>query len=151
MLIPGLKNYLIAILGAACLALGAWGYTQSEQLSALERAVEIDEQNRRAVAEETQRIARKNLERLNDQIIALSAARLSEQRSSAARLRELAETARASSVAAAACSRLDVPAVAVIPDSTRERLERIADEADAVADSLRACQGYVREVVQPAE
>lgn len=147
MFFPDLKNYLIAALVVACLATGGWGAWQSRKLSALERAVQVDEQNRRDIATESELLARKNLSNLNEKITQLSIARLAEQRASSNRLRKLAETARGASAAAAACAVLDAPAAAILPDSTRENLERLAADADAVADSLRACQGYVNDVV----
>ena len=43
----------------------------------------------------------------------------------------------------------DVAPVLVLRDETRDNLIELADEADAKADALRACQAYIREVVKP--
>lgn len=66
--------------------------------------------------------------------------------SSADRLRKLSSTR---SPAATACSQLDEPAAAVIPDGTRTDLEHQADAATEVAVNLTKLQDYVRRVCRP--
>jgi hypothetical protein len=68
--------------------------------------------------------------------------------SSADRLRKLSSTR---SPAATACSQLDEPAAAVIPDGTRTDLEHQADAATEVAVNLTKLQDYVRRVCRPVE
>lgn len=82
-------------------------------------------------------------ELLKDRAMAVAAAA-----SSADRLRKLSSTR---SAAATACSRLDEPAAAIVPDRTRTDLESEADRANAVALNLTKLQDYVRRVCRPAE
>jgi hypothetical protein len=84
--------------------------------------------------------------KVTDELLKDRAAFAAAAASSADRLRKLSSTR---SPAATACSQLDEPAAAVIPDGTRTDLEHQADTANEVALNLTKLQDYVRRVCRP--
>ena len=94
------------------------------------------------------RIANTENGKVTDELLKDRAAFAAAAASSAERLRDLSRTR---SAAATACSQLDEPAAAVIPDGTRTDLEHQADVATEVAVNLTKLQDYVRRVCRPAE
>jgi uncharacterized membrane-anchored protein YhcB (DUF1043 family) len=84
--------------------------------------------------------------KVTDELLKDRAAFAAAAASSADRLRKLSSTR---SSAATACSQLDEPAAAVIPDGTRTDLEHQADTANEVAVNLMKLQDYVRRVCRP--
>lgn len=63
--------------------------------------------------------------------------------------RRLRDLAAARSEAARSCSRLDEPAVGILPPNVGEALVEEAKRADEVVRRLTALQQYVREVCKP--
>jgi hypothetical protein len=93
------------------------------------------------------RIANTENGKVTDELLKDRVAFAAAAASSADRLRKLSSTR---SPAATACSQLDEPAAAVIPDGTRTDLEHQADTATEVAVNLTKLQDYVRRVCRPA-
>lgn len=124
----------------------AYGGGRFQQWRADERSHAAD----MALASEKAREAERNAEKANRGIAdALSEANRrasANSRLAADRLRALSA---ARSEAAAACARVDAPAIAVIPERTGADLVALAQRADDTARQLEACQSYVREVVKP--
>ena len=132
----------------AALALVAAGWMACDwrhQASATAEALARSETNR-----ESERLASRNMTRVSDE---LTRSRLASVRAGAdmrERLRIAAEAARASQPSGTACGNDDAaPAIGVVPDSVRERLAGLGDEAEAVSDRLRACQAAVSLVASP--
>lgn len=118
--------------------LGGW-HARSVKADADQLQIE-----RRAAAE--LKITNQENARVTDELLKDRAAFADAAASSAQRLRNLSSTR---SAAATACSRLDEPAAAVLPDHTREAVEREADRADGYAVMLAKLQAYVRNVCKP--
>lgn len=126
--------------------LGAYGSGRWQQW----RADEKSHAAAMAIAAERTREAERNAEKANRGISdALSEANrraLESERLASERLRALSA---ARSEAAAACSRLDAPAAAVVHGSVVDDLVALASRADETARQLQACQSYITEVVKP--
>lgn len=124
----------------------SYGAGRYQQWRADEKAHAAD----MALAAEKTRELERNAEKVNQRITdALSEANRrasANGRLAADRLRALSA---ARSEAATACSRVDAPAIAVLPERTGGDLVALAERADETARQLAACQAYVREVVKP--
>ncbi|MFZ5544415.1 MAG: hypothetical protein ACOZJZ_12715 [Pseudomonadota bacterium] len=136
-----------------------WGWWGNHQAAVLRRDVasqagQLKAANERTRAAEHFRQAERQAATKQREIAdALSKAQTDRSRLAAAvdrRLQQLADDQRAAGAAAdpaAACRGDGAPAVAALPDQARRDLVALADEADATADRLTACQRYVTEVV----
>lgn len=135
---------LYLVIGALCLA--AYGAGRWQQWRADEKSHAAD----MALAAEKTRELERNAEKVNQRITdALSEANRrasANGRLAADRLRALSA---ARSEAAAACSRLDAPAISLVPANVGADLVALAERADETARQLQACQSYVREVIKP--
>lgn len=124
---------------AALVAAGWMACDWRHQAAATADALARSENNR-----EAERLASRNMTRVSDE---LTRARLVSVRAGAdmrERLRIAAETARTSQSAGPACGNDgSAPAIGVVSDAVRERIAGLVDEAEAVADRLRACQAVV--------
>lgn len=124
----------------------SYGTGRYQQWRADEKAHAAD----MALAAEKTRELERNAEKVNQRITdALSEA----NRRASANGRLAADRLRALSVArsqaAAACSRLDAPAISLVPANVGADLVALAERADETARQLQACQSYVHEVIQP--
>jgi hypothetical protein len=113
------------------------------------RGVKADADQLKVVQAQQAKDRADNIEngKVTDELLKDRAAFADAAASSADRLRKLSSTR---SPAATACSQLDEPAAAVIPDGTRTDLEHQADTANEVAVNLTKLQDYVRRVCRPA-
>ena len=112
----------------------------------MQASTRADDLERAAAAAEVQRLAAKNMTRVaND----LSTTQIESVRAAAGmreRLRVAANAAASAVGSGAGCARPGVdspPAIGLVSPATRERLAQLVDEAEAVAERLRACQAVV--------
>lgn len=149
----------IPAVGWLVLALAAWGWhgqrtaetTRAEKTAAIHSAA-ITATKASEAARATEQAAHKANLKVTDELIKTRNERDAAARTAALRLRKLADAPKptpALTATATSCRGYDGPAIDVIPEQAREDLIEQALEADQVADRLRACQAYVRTVVQP--
>lgn len=137
-------------------ALLAWGgcssYEKQAALRKLEkRNVELAQQQAEAqgAAREKERLLSSNNVRISDELAKTKAQRAAAAGTAEQRLRELAAAWAASAAGAGAgtsCRNDGVPIAAVLRDEDRRAFVALAEEADSVADRLRACQAWVNNV-----
>lgn len=137
------------------IALAAWGFygahqaqrVRDEKAHASLVAAQAQTTAANAARAREQALNKTNMEIANALQVA-QAGRTSASRLAAQRLHDLATASNTRLDAVATCRGYAGPAVAVIPDATRDALVQFATDADAVADQLRACQAWVRGVAE---
>lgn len=142
LILAGLGRIPIWVWAIALLA--GWGYVghrqaQGLRVEKLEQVSRAEANNRQAERESAQKVRV-----IADELQAEQMDRSRRARSVDDRLRALAAAWAASAASSPACGHDGAPAVAVLPEQTRRDLVALADEADAVAARLRACQSYIQ-------
>lgn len=140
---------MLRICAVVLVALALWGAVGWHRVRQFEQRALAEQLQASENARETERLANRANTRINDELHTLTQQRNAAARQSAKRMRRLAEARAAADAAAASCQRYEGPAVDVIPPAVRDAVGELIDEADDVADRLRACQAYVRDVVRP--
>ena len=130
------------------LALIGWGLWGHHKANTLEAAVVAEKAAAVAAVQVAERAANQSNQKVGDSLVVDTKKRSIRTRAAAKRLRDHSTSFNVET-AGAAC-RSDAAPVELIRDETREHLIELADDADATADALRACQAYIRDVVQPA-
>lgn len=130
------------------LVLGGWGLWGHHKANALQAAVVAEKADAVVAAQVAERAANKSNQKVGDSLVVDTKKRSIRTRAAAQRLRDKSTSFNVET-AGAAC-RSDAAPVELIRDETREHLIELADDADATADALRACQAYIRDVVKPA-
>ena len=135
---------------AALVAWGGWNSYQAHDAKAdlQRRNAELAQQYAEAqgAAREKERLLASNNTRISDELAKTKVQRAAAAGSADQRLRELASTWAASAAGAGAgptCRNDGVPIAAVLRDEDRRAFVALAEEAEAVADRLRACQAWV--------
>lgn len=148
--IPPLGWVFIVVIGW-----GLWNAHQARTTREAAATAALQAQADKAHASEQRRQAERALslktQELSDAHQQATEARHRAADATRARLRAAADAERATAAlaaATAACRSYAGPAVDVIPAATRDALVDIAADADQVADQLRTCQAYVREVLR---
>ena len=131
------------------LALGSWGLWGHHQANALRASIVAEKATQAQAVVVAERAATKSNQNVGDNFVNDTTTRAVRTRAAADRLRKRAAAKLATPTTGPAC-RSNAAPVEQLRDETREALIELADDADATADALRACQAYVREVVKPA-
>jgi hypothetical protein len=127
-------------------ALTAWGWNNGRRLEVLKGEIAKERLVAAEAARETERLLNKSNAQIADELYKAQKNRDAAAAAVAKRLRELVAAKSASDTTLAACRNHAGPAVQILPDSARDALVEFARDADEVADRLRACQSYVKEV-----
>lgn len=131
------------------LAVGGWGLWGHHQANALKASIAATKASQAQAVAVAEHAANKSNQKVGDDLVNDTTTRAVRTRATADRLRKRAATKSATPVSGASCSS-DAAPVEHLRDETREHLIELADDADATADALRACQAYVRDVVKAA-
>jgi len=139
------------VLALACW--GAYGHHQHTRVEKAKQAAALAAAHAATVASEAARTTEHQLtaqvQEISDELYRTQHMRASTAIAASKRLQHVATNTSRSAPATAACRSYDVAPAAILSDKAREHLIELATEADEVADQLRACQAYVRNVVQP--
>lgn len=130
------------------LVLVSWGLWGHHQANALRASVAAEKAAAVAAVQVAERAVNKSNQTVGDNLVVDTKKRSIRTRAAAKRLRDQSTSFNVET-ASPAC-RSDAAPVVVLRDETRDHLIELADDADATADALRACQAYIRDVVQPA-
>lgn len=130
------------------LLIAAWGWRGHSQANTLRASIAAEKAAQAQAVQVAERAANKSNKTVGDNLVKDTTRRAVHTRAAAERLRKRAAAKPGVEVAGATC-RSDAAPVELIRDETREHLIELADDADATADALRACQAYIRDVVKP--